>query len=124
MVGQGRHHALHNVCAILSSPRLTTSFVRTNVCGCRYGPSIFSPTGALRNWSIVDELHKINAKTLVITGELEGAQRIAARPFLDGIRRVKSADIPGAAHMSHLDQPEIYYDVVSKFLDTPEEEYK
>ncbi len=75
------------------------------------------PTGALRHWSIVEEVHKIVAQTLVIVGELEGAQQIASQPFIDNIPRVTSVVVEGAAHMTHLDQPDKFYEIVQTFLE-------
>lgn len=84
---------------------------------CSYGPNMLSPTGALRNWSIVEELHNIEAQTLVNLGELEGAQQIASQPFIDNIPSVESVVVEGAAHMTHLDQPDKYHQIVQSFLE-------
>ncbi|KAJ3497321.1 hypothetical protein NLG97_g1996 [Lecanicillium saksenae] len=81
-----------------------------------YGPNVLSPTGVLREWSIAEEVHKITAQTLVMMGELEGAQLIAAQPFIDNIKGAKSVIITGAAHMSHLDQPAKCLQVIGEFL--------
>lgn len=80
---------------------------------------MLSPTGAIRTWSIIDDLHKITAQTLVLIGEYEGAQRIAAQPFVDNIREVEYVVVEGAAHMSHLDQPEQYFQIMQTFLKKP-----
>lgn len=76
---------------------------------------MLSPTGALRNWSIVEELHNITAQTLVILGELEAAQHIASQPSIDNITSVKSVVVEDDGHMTHLDQPDKYYQVVQSF---------
>ncbi|KAJ6782686.1 hypothetical protein PWT90_02448 [Aphanocladium album] len=81
-----------------------------------YGPHLLSPTGVLRNWSIAEEVHKITAPTLVIIGEFEGAQRIAAQPFIDNIKGAKSVVIEGAAHLAHLDQPRMCLTAAETFL--------
>lgn len=53
------------------------------------GPDEFIIAGSLKTWSIIDELHKINATTLLINGRYDEAQDSAVEPFFQHIPKVK-----------------------------------
>ena len=82
----------------------------------RNGPSEFTVIGTLKEWSIIDRLPHIEAATLAINGQFDEAQDCGLWPFFLKIRRAKWVTIDGASHMSFVEQPERYLDVVGGFL--------
>lgn len=80
------------------------------------GPNEFHVVGSLREWSIIDELHRVNAPTLVIAGEYDEATPLTWQPFVTGIRGARSHVFPGASHCTHLEQPLIFRQLVAEFL--------
>ena len=83
----------------------------------RYGPSELYITGSLRDWTVVPDLHKITATTLLINGSDDEAQDVAMWPFFAKITgKVKWVTIEGAAHFTHVDQRVRHMQVVGEFL--------
>ncbi|CAH0226068.1 L-amino acid amidase [Microbacterium oxydans] len=82
------------------------------------GPSEFHVTGSLRDWSIVDRLHAIDAPTLVLTGRYDEATPETVRPFIERIPQCHSVVLPDSSHMPHLEEPEHFRHVMGTFLDS------
>lgn len=80
------------------------------------GPNEFHVIGSLRDWSIIDELHRINVPAFVIAGEYDEATPLTWRPFVTGISGAQSHVFPGASHCTHLEQPREFRHVVATFL--------
>lgn len=80
------------------------------------GPNEFHVIGSLRDWSIIDELHRIKVPTLVIAGEHDEATPLTWQPFVTGIRGAQSHVFPDASHCTHLEQPRAFRQVVASFL--------
>ena len=80
------------------------------------GPNEFHVIGTLRDWTIIDSLHRIEVPTLVVAGEYDEATPATWRPFVDGIPEVSSHVFPGGSHCVHLEQPEEFRRVVGDFL--------
>ncbi|KAI6112878.1 Alpha/Beta hydrolase protein [Pisolithus sp. B1] len=72
------------------------------------GPNEFFIMGSLKTWSIIDELHKISATTLLINGRYD--------PFFQRIPKVKWVQFAESAHGPHLEETERLMEVVGKFL--------
>lgn len=81
-----------------------------------WGPSEFFVTGALKEWSVVDELHKISVPTLLLNGRYDEAQDSAMIEFLLRIPKVKWVQFAESAHMSQYEERTRYMDVVGKWL--------
>ncbi|GAM91087.1 hypothetical protein ANO11243_091340 [Dothideomycetidae sp. 11243] len=62
------------------------------------GSSEFHSEGSLRDWNIVDQLHKINVPTLMYSGEFDTSYDIASRPFFERIPKVRWVVFPGVGH--------------------------
>lgn len=82
----------------------------------RLGPSEFESAGSQRDWSAVEAVKTIEAETLVINGEEEGASDEAVKPFVEGIKGAKWMKIKGTRHMPMYEDPERYWEVVRGFL--------
>ena len=83
---------------------------------CRVGPNEFHIIGTLKTWSIVDEVHKIVAPTLLINGKYDEAQDSVMEPFYKSIPNVKWERFSASSHAPQLEEPEKYLEVVGAFL--------
>ncbi|KAI0380511.1 proline-specific peptidase [Hypomontagnella monticulosa] len=84
--------------------------------GTMYGPSELYISGALRNWTCIPMLSRIQVPTLLINGAQDEAQDVAMQPFFDHIQKVKWVTLDNAAHFSHVDQREAYMKHLESFL--------
>ncbi|KAF8661487.1 hypothetical protein AX16_001324 [Volvariella volvacea WC 439] len=80
------------------------------------GPSEFFITGSLKDWSIIDEAHKISVPTLLLNGRHDEAQDSTVAPFFWKIPNVKWFTFANSAHMSHFEEPELFEEIVKGFL--------
>ncbi|EMD40673.1 hypothetical protein CERSUDRAFT_148965 [Gelatoporia subvermispora B] len=80
------------------------------------GPSEFHVIGPLKNWSIVDDLHKIRVPTLLLNGEFDEAKDSVVVPFFNLIPRVKWYTFPNSSHMPQWEARTKYVQVVGDFL--------
>jgi L-proline amide hydrolase len=80
------------------------------------GPSEFTVTGSLKNWSIVDRLAGITSPTLVLAGEHDEASPATWRPFVDLIPDARAHVFAGASHTPHWETPQQWLQVVGEFL--------
>lgn len=81
----------------------------------QYGPSLFEPMGALRNWSIDGRLDRIEAPTLVLHGHHDLAGEAAMKPLL-AIPTVRHRIFAQSSHMAHLEEPDRFMREVRAFL--------
>lgn len=86
------------------------------VYGTIQGPSELVPTGALRDWTMLDKIHLIDVPTLLINGRYDEAQDLCMRPFAQHIKRVRWITLEQSSHMSHFEQPERNMEAVESFL--------
>ncbi|KAI9867769.1 MAG: hypothetical protein M1830_005745 [Pleopsidium flavum] len=80
------------------------------------GPNEFYITGSLKDWSVVDEVHRITAPTLLINGYYDEAQDSVVRPYFRGIPHVKWVQFAESSHMPQLEERDKYMQVVGDFL--------
>jgi L-proline amide hydrolase len=80
------------------------------------GPSEFNVTGPLKDWTVVPDLHKIKASTLLLNGRFDEAQDFVMAPFFKHIAKAKWVTFAQSAHMPHLEETERYLEVVGDFL--------
>ena len=69
-------------------------------------------------WTIVDRLHNIDVKTLVINGAADVAQDFVIQPFLDNIPDASHVKFKHSSHTPFWEERETYMQVVSNFLDS------
>lgn len=72
----------------------------------RFGESEFNITGTLKQWSIVDILHKVRNTTLLISAPQDEVQESAFIPFFKEISKVKWVEIPTSTHLAMFEDPE------------------
>ena len=82
----------------------------------RCGPSEFTVTGNIKNWDIIDQLHKIEIPTLLINAEYDEATDLVEWPYFNKVPNVKWACIMDASHSAHWEQRERYMATVEGFL--------
>ncbi len=73
----------------------------------------------LRSLDVVDQLPRIDRPTLVCVGELEAGTPVeASREIVDGLRaEIRRFEIvPEAGHFPWLDEPELYFGILTTFL--------
>ena len=73
----------------------------------------------LRALDVADQLPRIDRPTLVCVGELEAGTPVeASREIVDGLRaEICGFEIvPGAGHFPWLDEPELYFGILTTFL--------
>ncbi|HUY42767.1 MAG TPA: proline iminopeptidase-family hydrolase [Acidimicrobiales bacterium] len=80
------------------------------------GPNEFFCVGTLRDWSVVDEVHRIVAPTLLISGRHDEATPATVQPFFDAIGDVRWEIFEDSSHMPFVEEAERYLDVVEGFL--------
>ncbi|KAI0787534.1 Alpha/Beta hydrolase protein [Fomes fomentarius] len=86
------------------------------VYGTMFGPSEFFVTGPLKEWTVVDELHKINVPTLLLNGRYDEAQDIVVRPFFRHIPNVRWYTFAESSHFPHCEERGKFMEVVGEFL--------
>ena len=72
-----------------------------------------------RSLDVVDQLPRIDRPTLVCVGELDAVTPVeASREIVDGLRAeiCRFEIVPGAGHFPWLDEPELYFGILTTFL--------
>lgn len=72
--------------------------------------------GTLKTWTIIPELHRIQAPTLILNGQYDEAQDVCVLPFFQRIPKAKWYTFPESSHMPHWEEREKYMQVVNDFL--------
>ena len=79
------------------------------------GPSEFTITGSLAQWSVAERVQDLRLPTLVGYGEHDEATD-SWRPFAERIPGAAVHEFAGASHTPHLESPEEFDRVVRDFL--------
>jgi L-proline amide hydrolase len=80
------------------------------------GPNEFLCVGTLRTWSVVDEVHRIDVPTLLLSGRHDEATPATVQPFADAIPDVRWHVFEQSSHMPFVEEPAAYREVVAAFL--------
>lgn len=81
-------------------------------------PAILAGLKAMQGWSGEENLQSIEAKTLVIWGDQDRSYPWSQIELLwSSIKNSSLAVVPSAGHATHLERPEVFNTLVSKFLD-------
>ena len=81
-----------------------------------WGPTEFAATGTLRNYDITPRLRDIRSPTLMICGEYDEARPETCRRLAAMIPGTSTFIVPGAAHMTMVENEPAYLAVVRKFI--------
>jgi L-proline amide hydrolase len=120
LAAQKVYYDLH-VCRVVPNP---PEVVRTfemltedpTVYNVMNGPNEFFCIGTLRDWSVVEDVHKITAPTLLASGRFDEATPATVQPFFDNIPDVRWEIFENSSHMPFVEEPEHYLEVVGSFL--------
>jgi L-proline amide hydrolase len=82
------------------------------------GPNEFHVIGTLKDWSVIDRLHLVDAPTLLVSGRHDEATPATVQPYADRIRDVRWEIFENSSHMPHVEEEELYLQVVGAFLDS------
>ncbi len=110
-----------HVCRVVPWPRdYLASFMDTadnpTVYHTMNGPSEFHVIGTLKDWSVEDRLPDIGVPTLVISGRYDEATPVTVRPFHELIPGARWEIFENSSHVPHLEEPERFFEVVTRFL--------
>ena len=70
----------------------------------------------LKNWEAVSRLPLVKIPTLVTSARFDIDTPAHMKLLTDGIAGSQSAVFDGSAHMAHIEEPERYRDVLSRFF--------
>jgi pimeloyl-ACP methyl ester carboxylesterase len=82
----------------------------------RVGSDEFHTLGTLKDWTIEDEIHKINVPTLLMNGRDDSAQDNTLAAFFQHIPRVRWIQFTHSSHFAHMEERERAMQAVSDFL--------
>jgi L-proline amide hydrolase len=81
------------------------------------GPSEFHTIGSLLDWNITDRLPEIDVPTLLLSGEFDEATPHIVEQIHTRIPGARWELVAGTSHLTHVEEPEIWVDLVGGFLD-------
>jgi L-proline amide hydrolase len=90
------------------------------VYGTLNGPSEFSVTGPLREWSIVERLGEIDVPLLLISGEFDEVRPDVVRVIDERVPNSQWVLFEGCSHTPHLEAPDRFLPTVEEFLERVE----
>lgn len=82
------------------------------------GPNEFHVIGSIRDWSVIDCLPDISAPTLIMSGRHDEATPVTVRPYQELIPGARWEILENSSHNPHLEEPELFYEVLGGFLDS------
>jgi proline-specific peptidase len=80
------------------------------------GPSEFHVIGTLKTWDITDRLHEINVPTLLLSGRYDEATPIIVETIQRSIPGSEWIIFENSSHMPHVEETELYLQVLDSFL--------
>ena len=80
------------------------------------GPSEFFVTGTLKDWNITKRLREIHIPTLVVGGRYDEATPSITETIHRGISNSEWIIFENSAHFPHIEETELYLQVLDKFL--------
>jgi L-proline amide hydrolase len=110
-----------HVCRVVPNPpEVAATFAALEADATVYntmnGPNEFHVIGTLKDWSIVDQLDRIIAPTLVISGRYDEATPVTVQPYADRIPNARWEIFENSSHMPHVEEEEAYLAMVGAFL--------
>jgi L-proline amide hydrolase len=110
-----------HVCRVLPWPSdYLASFMEmaedNTVYATMNGPSEFTVSGTLKDYSVIEYLDDIEAPTLLISGRHDEATPATVQPYFDRIHDVRWEIFEHSSHVPHLEEPERFQEVLLGFL--------
>lgn len=88
-----------------------------DIHGSMWGPNEMTCIGTLRDWSVVDRLHRITQPALVISGTHDEVTPAVAAQIHRGLPNSEIKVFPNSSHTPFFEEPEAYFAVLRNFLD-------
>jgi proline-specific peptidase len=85
-----------------------------------WGPSEFFATGVLADWDVESRLGEIDVPTLILSGRYDEATPAQQQRFLEGIKGSRWEVLEHSAHLTFMEEPGRYADLLRSFLDEVE----
>jgi pimeloyl-ACP methyl ester carboxylesterase len=82
-----------------------------------WGPSEFFATGVLKDWNVESRLGEITVPTLILSGRYDEATPAQQQRLQQGIPGSRWTILERSTHLTFLEEPERYREVLSSFLD-------
>ena len=83
-----------------------------------WGPSEACVTGTLKNWTAFDRLHSITIPTLLLSGRYDEATPPQMDRTQAELPQAERVTFEHSAHVSNLEEPELYLQTLADFLAT------
>ncbi len=80
------------------------------------GPSEFYVIGTLKTWDITDRLHEINVPTLLLSGRYDEATPIIVETIHRNIPGSEWIIFENSSHTPHVEETDLYLQVLNRFL--------
>ena len=80
------------------------------------GPSEFHVIGTLKTWDITNRLHEIKVPTLLLSGRYDEATPIIVETIQRSIPGSEWIIFENSSHMPHVEETELYLQVLDRFL--------
>ena len=80
------------------------------------GPNEFCPVGTITYWDVTNELHKIQAPTLITCGKYDEVTSKNSEVLRDGIKDSKLFVFEDSSHSALLEEPTKYLEIHRRFL--------
>ena len=100
---------------LAEQPRVVAA-LRAVIRGTR-PKAYLAATAALRTLALKPRLAQVSAPSLFLVGALDGPHPAAMREMANAIPGAHFVEIPGAAHLAHLDRPDAFAKAVTQFLE-------
>jgi proline iminopeptidase/L-proline amide hydrolase len=81
------------------------------------GASEFVITGKMRTYDVTADLPSVTIPTLVTSGQLDEATPLISKQVADLIPGAKWELIEGGTHLCHVEYPDLYNEIVEKFME-------
>jgi len=107
----------------LAEPDRTLARLRSDLCasdpaGIRYGLTVTNRVvmGSFGDWDLRDRLKHLPAPTLVVHGEEESIPMDLVEEWVTALPNARLLRVPGAAHFTYAERPELVWPAVEEFL--------
>ncbi|TFY68097.1 hypothetical protein EVJ58_g1188 [Rhodofomes roseus] len=106
-------HAKHGCTVQPTPPEVVRSF---DCIFAEDGDPTVSMTSIMKDWTIIDRLHRVLAPTLVINGRKDFMQDFVVAPFFEKINKVKWITFEQSSHCPFWEERQRYMEVIDDFL--------
>jgi proline iminopeptidase len=107
----------------LAQPDSTLPLIKSDLCasdpvGIRYGLTVTNRLvmASYGDWDLRPQLHKLETPTLVVHGEQDAIPMDLVQEWVTSMPHAQLLRVPKAAHFSYVEQPQIVWPAVEKFL--------